>query len=303
LSRLESEDLSPMPALHAEPTATFAPSPESATVTHRGRATAGRAFDEELRHLLRSRLILVHLLTLAFVGLLAVLEVVIPRGEGAPAAGYWWRLAVPFAVSLAGAVVLWCRPEMSLGSLRLWELLLLVTHAAFQGHNRFEVLARTGGQPPAVGFAGLTSLQGFIALILCYGVLVPNTRRRSLLVVAGLVAVAFAVIPAAAVANPVLRDGHVPALAVQCLLILTVPAAIAVFAAARASALQRRAFEAERRAEQIGQYALKRKLGEGGMGEVWLAEHGLLKRPCAIKFVRPDLATHPATAARFARGV
>jgi serine/threonine-protein kinase len=39
------------------------------------------------------------------------------------------------------------------------------------------------------------------------------------------------------------------------------------------------------------------------MGEVWLAEHGLLKRPCAVKFVRPDLAAHPATAARFAREV
>src|SRR4029079_8735268 len=36
---------------------------------------------------------------------------------------------------------------------------------------------------------------------------------------------------------------------------------------------------------------------------VWLAEHGLLKRPCAVKFVRPELAAHPATAARFTREV
>jgi serine/threonine-protein kinase len=39
------------------------------------------------------------------------------------------------------------------------------------------------------------------------------------------------------------------------------------------------------------------------MGEVWLAEHTMLKRPCAVKFVRPELAAHPATAARFAREV
>ena len=39
------------------------------------------------------------------------------------------------------------------------------------------------------------------------------------------------------------------------------------------------------------------------MGEVFLAEHRLLKRPCAVKFIRPELAAHPATASRFAREV
>jgi hypothetical protein len=38
-------------------------------------------FDEELRRLLRQRLILVHLLALAFTILLAVLSRLIPRGE------------------------------------------------------------------------------------------------------------------------------------------------------------------------------------------------------------------------------
>jgi serine/threonine-protein kinase len=154
-----------------------------------------------------------------------------------------------------------------------------------------------------IGLYGAVTLFGFTTIILAYGVLIPNTRRRSLAGVAAITATPFVSVIAAALINPALRDDHVVPLFVQAAANLAFPAAIAVFAASRATALQRRAFEAERRAERIGQYALKRKLGEGGMGEVWLAEHGLLKRPCAIKFVRQDMAAHAATAARFAREV
>ncbi len=54
---------------------------------------------------------------------------------------------------------------------------------------------------------------------------------------------------------------------------------------------------------EIDQYVLKEKLGGGGMGEVFLAEHRLLKRPCAIKLIRPELAKDPAILARFEREV
>jgi serine/threonine-protein kinase len=80
-------------------------------------------------------------------------------------------------------------------------------------------------------------------------------------------------------------------------------AAIAVFCAVRATTLRREAFEALKEAKELGSYTLKKKLGEGGMGEVWLAEHRLLKRPCAMKFIRPELAANPDTARRFEREV
>ncbi|MEZ5066350.1 MAG: serine/threonine-protein kinase [bacterium] len=49
------------------------------------------------------------------------------------------------------------------------------------------------------------------------------------------------------------------------------------------------------RARQMGNYTLERKLGSGGMGEVWLARHRLLARPAAVKLVRSDhLTREPA---------
>src|SRR5262249_31177382 len=52
-----------------------------------------------------------------------------------------------------------------------------------------------------------------------------------------------------------------------------------------------------------GRSAIVRPIGSGGMGVVYEAQHRLMRRPVALKVIRPDLLATPAAVSRFRREV
>ncbi len=82
-------------------------------------------------------------------------------------------------------------------------------------------------------------------------------------------------------------------------LVMGITAVSGVIGVHTISAFRNEAFEAR----TVGQYRLKKLIGAGGMGEVYLAEHQLMKRPCAVKLIQPGKAGDPKVLQRFEREV
>jgi serine/threonine-protein kinase len=80
---------------------------------------------------------------------------------------------------------------------------------------------------------------------------------------------------------------------------VSVAGVLAIFGAHRVEVLRQEVAQAR----QLGQYQLKERLGSGGMGDVYLAHPYLLRRPCAIKLIRPERANDPTILRRFEREV
>jgi eukaryotic-like serine/threonine-protein kinase len=146
-------------------------------------------------------------------------------------------------------------------------------------------------------------------LILTYGLYVPKTWRRAALVAGPLALLPFATLSVLALQHPAamawLWEGWLDSQTPRALLfafdalILAILAVGSAYGARTIFRLRRQVAEAR----QLGQYRLKRRIGAGGMAEVYLAEHQLLKRPCAVKLIRPGVVTDPRAMERFEREV
>jgi serine/threonine-protein kinase len=135
--------------------------------------------------------------------------------------------------------------------------------------------------------------------VVTYGVIVPNTWRRCALVVAAFTALTIAEWLVACVARDLPIDYWFPLPTTISFMVLILLAVLSVYGSYRIESSRQEAAEARR----LGQYVLRGKIGGGGMGEVYLADHVLLRRPCAIKLIHPARAGDPAMLQRFEREV
>ena len=194
-------------------------------------------------------------------------------------------------------VLMLCRKcQLSMRALRIAEVVMFALPAAFFAYMQYHYYKlEPSVDASAFAYRYLASGISWILLLEVYGLFIPNSCRRTAVVV-GLMALGpTATAVAAGFEQPMLFEAlRSGGLSVN-LLQMGIASIIAIYGSHRFGALRKEAFDLKK----VGVYTLKRPLGSGGMGEVFLAEHRLLKRPCAVKIVRPDRAGDASIAARF----
>ncbi len=218
------------------------------------------------------------------------------------------------AVLCTLAAVLRKRATWTLEQLRVIELLFFGLLGATLLLRSYFLLWRTdtlahaveliGQKHHALAYRLVTSLNYEIhlpwaLLIIAYGVFIPNRWRRCALVVTLKTVAPLGLRTAAYVTSGLPLEDWNNLAGTNGGFLLLIADAIAIFGAHRIEVLRQEALHARK----LGQYYLKERLGGGGMGEVYLAEHALLRRPCAVKLIRPDRAGDAQLLKRFVREV
>ncbi len=225
-----------------------------------------------------------------------------------------WQ-AVPYAIVIAAlggiVTVLSRRRPLSTSLLKVLELGMIAMVAIVFAFAQYQAMLDFSTRADTVRAQLVMKNRVLVTavLILSYGIYAPKNWRRATLVVGPLAVLPFATLLALYLRHPAemawlgqsgAEHGPTPfTLLGFDAIILLILAAGSASGAHTISRLRRQVMEAR----QLGQYRLRRRLGAGGMGEVYLAEHQLLKRPCALKLIRLGLESGPKALERFEREV
>ena len=221
----------------------------------------------------------------------------------------------PFDVALQHVVVatlgmlcalLWTSFVLGHQTLRIMELIMFASMTFYFADLQFHVSypGKIASLVPAevrervISLGNTANNMRWFFLIVLYGMFIPNTWKRCAIAV-GCMALTPIVLTVLVCQHCEVLGPHFESVQFSTVVTLSMACAMAIFGSYRINELQKEAHQARR----LGQYQLHRKLGAGGMGEVYLGEHTLLKRTCAIKIIRPDQAGDPTTFHRFEREV
>ncbi len=217
------------------------------------------------------------------------------RGRIGQSFDFYFHLTVTLV--LGSSFFLLCRRcVISLTKLRGYELAIFGLPVAYFVHQQYWVSKIMADQ-------GRTSdqLSPWVGTVLIYAMFIPNTWRRASVFI-GIMCIApvalsaylwFEYPPYAAAMT------DYGSYLMQLVIIMGVTFLAGTYGTHVINTLREEAFEAK----QLGQYRLLNLIGAGGMGEVYLAEHQMMKRPVAIKLIRPGKAADPQALARFEREV
>ncbi len=209
------------------------------------------------------------------------------------------------AMLAAVVALLSSRRELSLTQLRWMEIGIFALIALYLGDYGYKLVLQkaTEGDPVYAMAAIKSTVLYYFAVILLYGTFIPNTWQRAARVIVPLALAPLAVMLLLRVGSPVVNRvvGQFADFeqVSDNMIMMALGAAASLLGTHIINTLRVEAFKAR----QMGQYLLKERLGAGGMGEVFLAEHRLLKRPCAIKLIRSGSRTDPEALTRFEREV
>jgi serine/threonine-protein kinase len=215
--------------------------------------------------------------------------------------GFWDAITfyphLAVTIVLGASFVLLCRTcAISLTKLRVYEVLIFEMPLAYflvDLYVRLQISAQ-------FGFVH-TPLPYWLGLMFTYAMFIPNTWRRAAIIEGVMCLSPLAVIGFVWFTNPEFAAALAanPMFLVDMVIMLGIALLCCVYGTHVINSLRVEAFEAR----QLGQYRLVRRIGAGGMGEVHLAEHRMMKRPVAIKLIRPGKAADRQALARFEREV
>ncbi|MBC7856621.1 MAG: serine/threonine protein kinase [Pirellulaceae bacterium] len=260
---------------------------------------SGSEISGEVHELLRSRLRSASLLTFVALAIFLVWHVFqLDLSPARPLAlpTFIWHIIATLVVGCIG-FALCSKQAFTTSQLRWMELGTCGVPAAFfmlMQYGRTYLYVNSYDFHPGVA-------PFWLLAIYTYAIFIPNTWKRAAVVLGIIASLPILTTVLGMILNTkvLLFMSGEPGVLVEIVLVMAVSAVGAVFGVYTINSLQAQAYQAR----QLGQYRLKKLIGSGGMGDVYLAEHQLMKRPCAIKVIRPEKAGDPKVLARFEREV